>query len=161
MEGNFSSYADYEGNFNLGLVHAIVQFSGAVSLGATISIHNSNYDTLTGGQLLNQTFDVAVQVTQVTTNGFTFTTLPGHVLYPATITFAANSSQAGSLQFAINVNGMFANRGAEIWILFWRNTIREQHLESRSGPSEVSLQPITAQFARPQLQTFRGKREVG
>jgi hypothetical protein len=42
------------------------------------------------------------------------TTLPGHVLYPATISFAGSTSGAGSLNFAITVNGMFANKDAEV-----------------------------------------------
>jgi hypothetical protein len=47
-------------------------------------------------------------------SSFTFTTLPGHVLYPATISFTASSSEAGYLTFVINVNGNFANLGSEI-----------------------------------------------
>ena len=43
-----------------------------------------------------------------------FTTLPGHVLFPATISFSGTSPSAGHLSFAINVNGNFANLGAEI-----------------------------------------------
>jgi hypothetical protein len=55
---------------------------------------------------------MAVQVTQISSTSFTFTTLRGHVLFPATISFAASSIQAGRLHFSINVNGMFANQAA-------------------------------------------------
>ena len=114
MEGNFSTYANYEGDFNSGLVHAVVHFSGSVSLGATISIYNHNFDNLTGGERVNREFDVAVRVTQVTSNSFTFATLPGHVLYPATITFTASSTQPTFVHFEINVKGNFANLGSEL-----------------------------------------------
>jgi hypothetical protein len=100
METNFPSFANFNGTSN---------FLG------------------TGGALKTNTFDVAVQVTQVNPNGFTFTTLPGHVLYPATISFAASSSGAGSLNFAINVNGNFANRSAEIGYYAAGNSL-ENHI---------------------------------
>jgi hypothetical protein len=57
-------------------------------------------------------FHVAVTVSQLTSTSFTFTTLPGHVLYPATISFTASSPGAGLLSFTINVNGTFANKEA-------------------------------------------------
>ena len=117
MEQNFGSFANYSGNFGpLGIpaAYATVSFTGTVSLGSTVSIHNLNIITLPNLQVTTKEFNVAVQVTQINSTSFTFTTLPGHVLYPATISFSANSSQAGHLGFSINVNGQFANLGAEI-----------------------------------------------
>jgi hypothetical protein len=118
MEGSFASFGNYNGTYNFHhipwAVTGTVTFTGIVSLGATITIHNVNVDTITGGHIKTQAFDVAVQVTQVSSTGFTFTTLPGHVLYPATISFTASSSGTGKLNFAINVNGKFANKEAEV-----------------------------------------------
>jgi hypothetical protein len=118
MEANFGGFANYNGTYSFHhipwAVTGTVTFTGTVSLGNTVSIHNVNVDTLTGGHVETMTFDVAVQVTQLGATGFTFTTLPGHVLYPATISFAASSPGAGLLNFTINVNGMFANKEARV-----------------------------------------------
>ena len=117
MEQNFGSFANYTGNFGpIGIpaAYATVSFTGTVSLGSTISIHNLNIITLPNLQVITKEFNVGVQVTQVSPTSFTFATLQGHVLYPATISFSASSSQAGRLGFSINVNGQFANLGAEI-----------------------------------------------
>lgn len=58
-------------------------------------------------------FNVAVTVTQVNPTSFTFATLPGHVLYPATISFTASASGTNYLTFTIIVSGNFANQEAE------------------------------------------------
>jgi hypothetical protein len=116
MEANFGNFANYNGNFGtfgIPFASATVTFSGTVSMGATISIHNVNVDRITSGSIKSNTFDVGVKVTQVTATSFTFTTLPGHVLYPATISFTASSSGTGKLTFEIDVNGNFANGAAE------------------------------------------------
>jgi hypothetical protein len=39
----------------------------------------------------------------------TFTTNPGHLLYPANITFAASPASPGSINFNINLGGTVAN----------------------------------------------------
>ena len=122
METNFGNFANYNGPFGLmDVASATVSFSGTVSLGATIQIHNVNTFPVPQSQYdpnppheSTQEFNVAVQVAQVTSNSFTFTTLPGHVLYPATIIFTGTSSGTGQLNFSINVNGNFANLEAEI-----------------------------------------------
>jgi hypothetical protein len=122
MEANFGSFADYDGAFGpFGIPGAwgSVTFTGIVSLDATINIHNVNTVTVPnavgpGGQVVTKEFNVAVQVSQVSPSSFTFTTLPGHVLYPATISFTASSSGAGYLNFVIDVNGSFANLGSAI-----------------------------------------------
>ena len=117
MESTFGSFANFSGTFSYHhipwAVTGTATFSGSVSLGNTISIHNVNVDSVTEGKLKTLTFDVKVQVTQVTSTSFTFTTLPGHVLYPATISFSATSPMMAVLSFAINVNGTFANKEAE------------------------------------------------
>ena len=40
--------------------------------------------------------------------GFSFTTNPGHVLHPATISFTATNTDRDRVSFAINVKGDFA-----------------------------------------------------
>jgi hypothetical protein len=45
--------------------------------------------------------------------GFSFDTLPGHVLYPANISFFAVQGAQGSVTFSINVNGNFASPAYE------------------------------------------------
>jgi hypothetical protein len=122
MEVNFGSFGDYDGAFGpFGIPGAwgSVTFTGTISLGAIINIHNVNTVTIPnavgpGGQVVTKEFNVAVQVSQVSPSSFTFTTLPGHVLYPATISFTASSSGAGYLNFVINVNGNFASVPYEI-----------------------------------------------
>jgi hypothetical protein len=92
-----------------------VQFSGAVSLGSTISITDVNtiFVPTLSGILPVQAQTVAVQVTAVSSTGFTFTTLPGHVLFPATISFTATAGANGQLAFGINVNGNFSSPVSE------------------------------------------------
>ncbi len=117
MEANFGSFGNFNGTYSFhGIPWAVtgnVTFTGTVALNSTITINNLNVDTITGGHLKTMPFKVFVQVTQVSATSFTFTTLPGHVLYPATISFTASSSGAGTLSFTINVNGSFANKQAE------------------------------------------------
>jgi hypothetical protein len=115
MEADFASFANFSGSFGpFGLASAVVTFTGPVSSGATISIYNLNVFPLPNGKMATKEFNVKVEVSQVNSTAFTFTTLPGDVLYPATISFTASSSGAGLLSFTINVNGSFANLGSEI-----------------------------------------------
>jgi hypothetical protein len=88
--------------------YANIQFSGTVALGATINITDANTILLLGAQP-QTTLSVSVQVTAISATSFTFTTLPGHVLYPATISFSATNGANGQLTFGINVNGNFSN----------------------------------------------------
>ena len=117
MEANFGMFANYDGHSTAyhivpWAVHETVTFTGTVTLGATITIHNVNLDSISGGFFKSKIFNVAVIVSQLTSTSFTFTTLQGHVLYPATIIFTASSPGAGLLSFTINVNGTFANKEA-------------------------------------------------
>jgi hypothetical protein len=116
MESNFGSFANYSGTFGpLGLpvATASVQFTGTVALGSTISISDVNLITLPIPSIIPivvaQVQNVAVQVTAVNVTNFTFTTLPGHVLYPAAISFSATAGANGQLTFGINVAGNFSS----------------------------------------------------
>jgi hypothetical protein len=50
-----------------------------------------------------------VTVASVSATSFSFTTNPGHVLYPANISFSATNVGPGQINFSINVNGNFAS----------------------------------------------------
>jgi RHS repeat-associated protein len=113
LRTHFPQFANFNGNFGPGgLASASVSFgSGTITKGATIPIHN--VDVGPGGSLPT-TFDVAVKVATVSTMagrsmGFSFDTLPGHVLYPASISFFAVQGDQGSVNFSINVNGNFSS----------------------------------------------------
>jgi len=117
MEANFASFANYNGPFGafgIPYASAVVAFTRTVSQGATINIDNLNVIILPNMQIVTKEFKVAVQVTQTSSSEFTFATLPGHVLYPATISFSAVSPTPGYLSFSININGQFAGLGPEI-----------------------------------------------
>jgi RHS repeat-associated protein len=110
LESNFGNFANYSGTFGpLGAASANVPFSGTVAKGSTITIVGTN--TMLGG--ISQTQTVAVTVSALGPNGFTFTTLPGHVLYPATISFSATTGANGQLTFGIAVNGNCADASSK------------------------------------------------
>jgi len=55
------------------------------------------------------TQDLSVNVQSMNSQSMTFTTNPGHLLYPASITFAASPASPGSINFNINLGGTVAN----------------------------------------------------
>jgi len=108
LEANFSQFASYSGSFGaLGLATGTVVFgSGPLTLGRTVSIGS----VVTAPVLPPQVVNTSVTVTSLTSTSFTFTTVPGHVLFPATITFAAMNAYVGSnVNFSIKINGDFAS----------------------------------------------------
>jgi len=114
LRTHFPQFANFNGNFGPGgLGSASVTFGSApITKGATIPIHNVNSGPSDYSPTV--TFDVAVKVASVSTMagrsmGFSFDTLPGHVLYPANISFFAVQGDQGSVTFSINVNGNFAS----------------------------------------------------
>jgi RHS repeat-associated protein len=113
---DFSKFADYSGTFDvLGgpWAHSDVWFEmGPVKQGGHISITNVNTVNRPGyidpggsAYRINTGVDVAL----VTPTTFTFDTVPGHVLYPASITFAAQDMGPGQVRFSVQVNGDFAS----------------------------------------------------
>jgi hypothetical protein len=56
--------------------------------------------------------NTSVTVASTSSTSFTFTTVPGHVLYPASISFSASNSTNGNINFSINVNGQTGNKTA-------------------------------------------------
>jgi hypothetical protein len=113
-------------NFGIGnSAYASVEFGKTtIAKGANISI-----DSVVEGPSVPGTYqqpiyiDTAVKVQSVTTQlgekgstnwiGFTFETVPGHVLNPATISFQMRDFGPGNIDFAINVNGNFADLTSE------------------------------------------------
>jgi hypothetical protein len=55
------------------------------------------------------TQNLSVTVQSMSPQSMTFTTNPGHLLYPARITFAASPASSGSINFNINLGGTIAN----------------------------------------------------
>jgi hypothetical protein len=137
MESNFASFANYSGTFGpagFPLGAAAVKFSGTVALGSTINISDVNtfVSPTQKGVFPVQVLNVAVQVTAVSATSFTFTTLPGHVLYPGTISFSAIAGVNGQLTFAINVDGnisslvstaLYYSGGYNLENNIWNNTL--------------------------------------
>jgi hypothetical protein len=121
VTSDFSKFANYSGGFGPGglpLANANVNFGqGPVLQGRSISISNTNTFLAPGSSddltPASQSVNTSVNVQLVTPTTFTFATVSGHVLYPATITFSAQDLGPGQVRFSIQVNGDFANRIAE------------------------------------------------
>ncbi len=118
VESDFSQYANFTGNFGpLDLATAHVTFgSGPVTPGGVIPISDTNTlpsPTYGGLPVPIQTINTSVTVQSVTSNSFSFTTNPGHVLYPATISFTATDAGTNQINFAVQVNGQFASLQAQ------------------------------------------------
>ena len=115
VEGNFSQFANYQGSFSaLGIpVSASASFfPGTVEQGSTINIQNVNSlgnSSPGGSAFFTQVNGVSVKVRSVSPTSFTFATNPGHIVYPASITFSAADAGSGQIQFSIQINGDFAN----------------------------------------------------
>lgn len=71
-----------------------------MSAGSTIPINVGTFG-------VNQTLSVSVD--SMTSGHMTFTTNPGHLLYPAYITFAAGPASSGSVNFYISLGGTVAS----------------------------------------------------
>jgi hypothetical protein len=109
MRAHFPQLANFKGNFGIGnSAYASVEFGKTtIAKGANISI-----DSVVEGPSVPGTYqqpiyiDTAVKVQSVTTQlgekgstnwiGFTFETVPGHVLNPATISFQMQLPRSGT-----------------------------------------------------------------
>lgn len=90
--GNYARWADEES----------VLFSppSGMGVGSTIPISIGTFGIF-------QT--LSVNVASMNSQSMTFTTNPGHLLYPASITFSATPAAQGSIDFNINLGGTIAN----------------------------------------------------
>ena len=133
---DFSKFANYGGRFGpLGATVnlATVRFGNTpVEVGNSISIHTGIYAPLINPHTLLETINTSVTVTEVDSQNFSFTTVPGHVLYPASISFGASDIGNGRIAFGIHVNGNFADNiarakyysgGYDLENKIWRNLI--------------------------------------
>lgn len=118
LGSNFSQFANLVTNFGPAGIPAatgIVTFgNGPVTQGATIDISQT---TLVMNpfnfSIYANTLNVSVTVASVSSTSFTFAANPGHVLYPASISFSAVDSGDGQVSFSVQVNGDFANAADE------------------------------------------------
>ena len=98
VEGNFAQFGNYSRWGGL----ESVTFSppSGMGTGSTIPISVS---------VFGFTQNLSVNVQSMNSQSMTFTTNPGHLLYPASITFAASPASPGSINFNINLGGTVAS----------------------------------------------------
>jgi hypothetical protein len=98
VEGNFAQFGNYSRWGGL----ESVTFSppSGMGPGSTIPISVS---------VFGFTQNLSVNVQSMNSQSMTFTTNPGHLLYPASITFAASPASPGSINFNINLGGTVAS----------------------------------------------------
>ena len=98
VEGNFAQFGNYSRWGGL----ESVTFSppSGMGSGSTIPISVS---------VFGFTQSLSVNVQSMNSQSMTFTTNPGHLLYPASITFASSPASPGSINFNINLGGTVAS----------------------------------------------------
>jgi hypothetical protein len=98
VEGNFVQFGNYSRWGGL----ESVTFSppSGMDPGSTIPISVS---------VFGFTQNLSVSVQSMNSQSMTFRTNPGHLLYPASITFAASPASPGSINFNINLGGTVAS----------------------------------------------------
>jgi len=98
VESGFGTYGDYS---RLGGLESVTFYPpNAMDTGSTIPINVETFGF---------SWNVSVNVVAMSTQSMTFTTNPGHVLYPASITFSASLAGPGSINFNIDLTGTVAN----------------------------------------------------
>lgn len=98
VESNFARFGNYS---RYGGAES-VSFAppAGMGVGSTIPI-------TVGIMGINQS--LSVNVAAMNSQSMTFTTNPGHLIYPGYITFAASPASAGAINFNINLGGTIAN----------------------------------------------------
>jgi hypothetical protein len=98
VENNFAQFGNFTTTGPLGISESVTfnPPSGALQVGESIPI------TVVAGPT---TLNTSVTVTAVSSTSLTFTTIPGHLLYPANITFSATNLGNGSIAFDISLQG--------------------------------------------------------
>ena len=93
VEGNFAQFGNYSRYFGA----ESVSFAPPANMGvgSTIPIN-------VGILGINQSLSVNVATTN--SASMTFTTNPGHLIYPGSITFAASPAGAGAINFSISIS---------------------------------------------------------
>ena len=98
VETSFGSFGDYS-RWG-GLESVLFSPPSGMGVGSAIPINIGTFG-------LFQTLSVNVQA--INPQSMTFTTNPGHLLYPANITFSASAAAQGSINFNIDLGGTIAN----------------------------------------------------
>jgi hypothetical protein len=104
---DFSKIGNFSEVVAGGLGYAWIKFeSGPIRRGRTIGITVGSISTV--DPRISYSRSMSVTVSSASSSGFTFTTNPGHVFYPGTISFSANDTASG-VRFAINLRGELAD----------------------------------------------------
>lgn len=98
LESNFASFANNPASGDLSTFSIFTP--GPVSPGGQIGI---NVGVQAGGHTIGYS-DVSVTVQSATSSQLVFQSDPGHVLYPATVSFSASDAGNGSIMFTTSVN---------------------------------------------------------
>jgi RHS repeat-associated protein len=106
VENNFGQFASYEAPFGVGLA-----FSPPSNSGRGSSIPIAVFAMYQGQYVA---YNTSVNVQSMDSGKLTFTTVPGHLLYPATISFSAKSAGNSQVRFAVDISGKFANLAARV-----------------------------------------------
>lgn len=113
LRRNFSKFANFAGPLAGGLGTAGIHFEkGPITQGRTIGITTgviSNVAVPGTSVLPSETRQISVTVQNASTTSFTFRTNAGHVLYPGTISFAANDAGGGRIAASVTAKGNFAD----------------------------------------------------
>jgi RHS repeat-associated protein len=111
IEKNFASFANFDGTFGaLSAGHGTVTFmppDGVLNVGETIPIHLAA--TVVGVPAV--TLDTSINVISANTNQVSFETVPGHLHYPASISFAAIDSCSWRGRFCNQPEGQLRKCG--------------------------------------------------
>ena len=99
VENNFSTFGNFKTTGPGGIGESVTfnPAPGPLTVGESIPI------TIQFGAIY--TLNTSVTVSSVGPGSLVFTTVPGHLLYPASITFSASNVGNGSIGFDINVSG--------------------------------------------------------
>lgn len=98
VQSSFGTFGNYS---RLGGLESVLfSPSGGLSVGSTIPI---------GVETFGIFQNLSVNVAAMNSQSMTFTTNPGHLLYPASITFSASPASSGSINFNINLGGTVAS----------------------------------------------------
>ncbi len=109
---DFSKFGNFSELIDRGLVSAFLTFApGPITQGRVIDIATGGLSTIDGS--ISGARNMSVTVTAASTMSFTFTTNPGHVFYPGTISFSANDTESG-VHFEIRLHGQLADRQARV-----------------------------------------------
>jgi RHS repeat-associated protein len=113
VENNFANFANFSTVNLFPTMFESVTFSPPDSLAPgssiPISINVSAINPFDLWSPLQLNLNTSVIVQSVTNQSMTFSTVPGHLLYPATISFSATQASAAMVNFNIDITGQFPN----------------------------------------------------